>query len=46
MFLEEKRSCVLELLSDFGETISDLQFTIDQLRVQKDSEQQALRQTM
>ncbi|XP_055061269.2 sperm-associated antigen 5 [Misgurnus anguillicaudatus] len=43
---EERRSCVLELLSDLGETISDLQFTIDQLRVQKDTEQQALRQTI
>lgn len=43
---EERRSCVLELLADLGETISDLQFTIDQLRVQKDTEQQALRQTI
>ncbi|KAK9980978.1 hypothetical protein ABG768_000552 [Culter alburnus] len=43
---EERRSHVLELLSDFGETISDLQLTIDQLRVQKDTEQQTLKQTI
>ncbi|XP_067297711.1 sperm-associated antigen 5 [Pseudorasbora parva] len=43
---EERRSHVLELLSDLGETISDLQLTIDQLRIHKDTEQQTLKQTI
>ncbi|XP_050976132.1 sperm-associated antigen 5 [Labeo rohita] len=43
---EEKRSRMLELLSDFSETISDLQLTLDQLRIQKDTEQQTLKQTI
>ncbi|XP_051560939.1 sperm-associated antigen 5 [Myxocyprinus asiaticus] len=43
---EEKESCVLKLLSDLGETISDLQNTINQLRILKDSEHQTLQQTI
>lgn len=43
---EERRSHVLELLSDLGETISDLQLTVDQLRIQKDTEQETLKQTI
>ncbi|XP_016357360.1 sperm-associated antigen 5-like [Sinocyclocheilus anshuiensis] len=43
---EERRSRMLDLLCDFGETISDLQLTLDQMRVQKDSEQQTLKQTI
>ncbi|XP_039550451.1 sperm-associated antigen 5 isoform X2 [Pimephales promelas] len=43
---EERRSHVLELLSDFGEAISDLYLTIDQLRIHKDTEQQTLKQTI
>ncbi|KAK7161781.1 hypothetical protein R3I94_004454 [Phoxinus phoxinus] len=43
---EERRSHVLELLSDFGEAISDLQLTMDQLRIHKDTEQQTLKQTI
>jgi len=46
VFSEERRSHVLELLSDFGEAISDLYLTIDQLRIHKDTEQQTLKQTM
>lgn len=46
VFSEERRSCVLELLSDFDETISNLQLALDQLRVQKDTEQWTLQQTM
>uniref|UniRef100_A0A671S8D8 Sperm-associated antigen 5-like n=1 Tax=Sinocyclocheilus anshuiensis TaxID=1608454 RepID=A0A671S8D8_9TELE len=42
----ERQSHMLELLSDFGETISDLQLTLDQLRIQKDTEQQTLKQTI
>uniref|UniRef100_A0A8C1UMA9 Si:dkey-25o16.4 n=1 Tax=Cyprinus carpio TaxID=7962 RepID=A0A8C1UMA9_CYPCA len=42
----ERRSRILELLSDFGQTISDLQLNLDQLRIQKDTEQQTLKQTM
>ncbi|XP_056619939.1 sperm-associated antigen 5 [Triplophysa dalaica] len=43
---DERRSCVLELLSDLDETISNLQMTIDQLKAQKDTEQQTLQQTI
>ncbi|CAM4492681.1 unnamed protein product [Leuciscus chuanchicus] len=43
---EERRSHVLEQLSDFGEAISDLQLTVDQLRIHKDTEQQTLKQTI
>ncbi|XP_073698948.1 sperm-associated antigen 5 [Garra rufa] len=43
---EERRSRMLELLSDFGETISDLQLTLEQLRIQKDMERQTLKQTI
>ncbi|XP_057186708.1 sperm-associated antigen 5 isoform X1 [Triplophysa rosa] len=43
---DERRSCVLELLSDLDETISNLQMTVDQLKVQKDTEQQTLQQTI
>ncbi|XP_056315110.1 sperm-associated antigen 5 isoform X2 [Danio aesculapii] len=43
---EMRRSHMLELLSDLGEAISDLQFNLDQLRVQKDTEQQTLKQTI
>ncbi|XP_051993232.1 sperm-associated antigen 5 [Xyrauchen texanus] len=43
---EEKESCVLKRLSDLGETVSDLQETINQLRILKDSEQLTLQQTI
>ncbi|KAA0722289.1 Sperm-associated antigen 5 [Triplophysa tibetana] len=43
---DERRSCVLELLSDLDETISNLHMTIDQLKAQKDTEQQTLQQTI
>ncbi|KAL1282383.1 hypothetical protein QQF64_001186, partial [Cirrhinus molitorella] len=43
---EERQSRMLELLSDFGETISDLQLTLDQLRIQNDTEQQTLKQSI
>uniref|UniRef100_A0A9J8B5S5 Si:dkey-25o16.4 n=1 Tax=Cyprinus carpio carpio TaxID=630221 RepID=A0A9J8B5S5_CYPCA len=42
----ERRSRMLELLTDFGQTISDLQLNLDQLRIQKDTEQQTLKQTI
>ncbi|XP_043106088.1 sperm-associated antigen 5 isoform X2 [Puntigrus tetrazona] len=41
----ERRSRMLELLSDFDETISDLQLTLDQLRIHQETEQQTLKQT-
>ncbi|KTF79529.1 hypothetical protein cypCar_00030103 [Cyprinus carpio] len=43
---EERRSRMLDLLCDLGESISDLQLTLDQLRVQRDAEQQTLKQTV
>uniref|UniRef100_A0A672LCN7 Sperm-associated antigen 5-like n=1 Tax=Sinocyclocheilus grahami TaxID=75366 RepID=A0A672LCN7_SINGR len=43
---EERRSRMLDRLCDFGETISDLQLTLDQMRVQRDSEQQTLKQSI
>nr|XP_696012.4 sperm-associated antigen 5 [Danio rerio] len=43
---EVRRSHMLELLSDLGESISDLLLNLDQLRVQKDMEQQTLKQTI
>ncbi|XP_026060198.1 sperm-associated antigen 5 [Carassius auratus] len=42
----ERQSRMLELLTEFGETISDLQLSLDQLRIQKDTEHQTLKQTI
>lgn len=43
---EEEQSSVVELLADLANTVSELSSTITQLRQSKDTEQEALNNTM
>jgi hypothetical protein len=43
---EEDQSSVVELLADLANTVSELGSTITQLRQSKDTEQEALNNTM